>query len=62
MKIKITTRVKCDYKQVVNGFNMDLLKKLNPPFPPVKILEYEGNEPGNIVVLELNFIFLSRNG
>ena len=60
MKIKLKTRVQSPFIQVLEGFDNALLNKLNPPFPPVKLLKYEGNEPGNRVELELNFILFKQ--
>lgn len=60
MKISIKTKVEQSYKQVYEQFNQNLLMKLNPPFPPVKLLRYDGNQKGNKVILELNFIFFKQ--
>ncbi|MEO1053205.1 MAG: hypothetical protein AAFX87_21410 [Bacteroidota bacterium] len=60
MKIKITTLVDQHFLQVKQGFNQDLFLKLNPPFPPVKLLRFDGSKEGDKVVLELNFIFFKQ--
>ncbi len=60
MKITIETLVNQDYLQVKEGFNETLFKKLSPPFPPVKLLRFDGSTKGNLVTLELNFIFFKQ--
>lgn len=60
MKINIKTRVEQDYLSVKQGFNKDLFLKLNPPFPPVKLLRFDGCRRGDKVSLELNFIFFKQ--
>jgi ligand-binding SRPBCC domain-containing protein len=60
MKITIETPVNQDYLQVKEGFNETLFKKLSPPFPPVKLLRFDGSTKGDLVTLELNFIFFKQ--
>lgn len=60
MKITIETAVNQDYLQVKEGFNETLFKKLSPPFPPVKLLRFDGSTKGDLVTLELNFIFFKE--
>ncbi|CAD5270426.1 MULTISPECIES: hypothetical protein [unclassified Imperialibacter] len=60
MKIKIRTRVKADLQTVREGFTDKLFLKLNPPFPPVKLLRFDGCKKGDKVELELNFIFFKQ--
>lgn len=60
MKITIETLVNQDYLQVKEGFNEMLFKKLSPPFPPVKLLRFDGSTKGDLVTLELNFIFFKQ--
>lgn len=60
MKIIIETPVNQDYLQVKEGFNEMLFKKLSPPFPPVKLLRFDGSTKGDLVTLELNFIFFKQ--
>lgn len=60
MKIKVTTPVAQHYKLVMQGFTEDLFLKLNPPFPPVKLLRFDGCKKDDIVILELNFIFFKQ--
>lgn len=60
MKIKIATQVKSEWKNVVSGFTKDLFVKLNPPFPPVVVKQFDGCIKGDKVVLELNFLFFKQ--
>ncbi|MDN3204011.1 SRPBCC family protein [Algoriphagus sediminis] len=60
MKLTIETKVEQDYLSVKEGFNESLFTKLSPPFPPVKLLRFDGSSKGDIVSLELNFIFFKQ--
>lgn len=60
MKIKIKTKVKQSYQKVFEGFTKDLFLKLNPPFPPVKLLRFDGCNINDKVILRLNFIFFKQ--
>ncbi len=61
MKITIKTEVKSSIKIVWQGFTQKLFLKLAPPFPPVKLVRFEGCLKGDIVSMELNFIVLKQN-
>jgi ligand-binding SRPBCC domain-containing protein len=60
MKILITTKVAQDYLTVKEGFNQSLFLHLAPPFPPVKLLRFDGSTKNDVVSLELNFIFFKQ--
>jgi ligand-binding SRPBCC domain-containing protein len=60
MKLNLQTRVEQDYLSVKNGFDQTLFQKLSPPFPPVKLLRFDGSSTGDLVVLELNFLFFKQ--
>lgn len=60
MKIKITTRVQQHYLKVKALFDENLFKVLNPSFPPVKLLRFDGSNVGDKVVLELNFFLFKQ--
>ncbi|WP_373493562.1 hypothetical protein [Aquiflexum sp.] len=60
MKINIETEVQQDYLKVKDGFNQSLFSKLSPPFPPVKLLRFDGSKKGDLVSLKLNFIFFKQ--
>lgn len=60
MKITIETPVEQGYLEVKSGFNESLFKKLSPPFPPVKLLRFDGSRKGDFVTLELDFIFFKQ--
>jgi ligand-binding SRPBCC domain-containing protein len=60
MKIIIETQVEQDYLTVKKGFDKSLFENLNPPFPPVRIVRFEGSSKGDLVTLELNFFLFSQ--
>ncbi|TRX56003.1 hypothetical protein FNH22_17735 [Fulvivirga sp. M361] len=60
MRLKISSKVLCNYLEVKNGFTEKLFLKLNPPFPPVKLLVFEGCNKGDRVSLELNFLLFKQ--
>lgn len=60
MKLTLHTRVRKSPSDVWAGFDENLFKKLNPPFPPVRLLRFDGNSPGNRVSLELDFVFFKQ--
>jgi ligand-binding SRPBCC domain-containing protein len=60
MKITISTPVKQSIEEVWAGFDQKLFSKLAPPFPPVRLLRFDGSEVGNEVHLELNFIVFKQ--
>jgi len=61
MHLKLKTKVDQNFLSVKEGFNEELFLSLNPPFPPVKLKEFGGCKKGDIVHLELNFIFFKQN-
>ena len=60
MHITISTSVRQHFLDVKQGFDQDLFSSLSPPFPPVKLLRFDGSEKGDIVSLELNFLFFKQ--
>ncbi len=60
MRIKITTPVAKNYLQVARMFDEKLLTALIPPFPPVKILRFDGSTTGDEIHLQLNFILFKQ--
>jgi ligand-binding SRPBCC domain-containing protein len=60
MRLKIQTLVAQDLKSVWKGFDEDLFLKLSPPFPPVKLLQFDGSLKGDKVTLQLNFILFKQ--
>ena len=61
MKLTIQTSVQQSYQQVWAGFTKDLFTKLNPPFPPVKVIRFDGCLKGDVVELELNFFVFKQS-
>jgi len=60
MRLSIKTIVSAGIPQIKEGFTADLFLKLNPPFPPVKLLTFDGCKRGDIVHLRLNFILFKQ--
>jgi len=60
MKLKLSTAVELPYLKVKEAFNESLFMKLSPPFPPVRLLRFDGCQKGDVVSLKLNFIFFSQ--
>ncbi|MFY0607521.1 MAG: hypothetical protein JXR10_12465 [Cyclobacteriaceae bacterium] len=60
MRLKIRTSVKAPLKSVKEGFTKELFLALNPPFPSVRLLQFDGCETGDKVSLELNFLLFRQ--
>ena len=60
MRLHLQTAVASSYLEVKEGFTESLFAKLAPPFPPVKVLRFDGCKAGDTVDLELNFIFFKQ--
>jgi len=60
MKLRIRTSVHQSYQQVWAGFDRNLFLRLNPPFPPVKVLRFDGCHKEDEVHLELNFLLFRQ--
>ncbi len=60
MKIQLETPVGQNYLEVKSGFTEHLFKQLAPPFPPVKVLRFDGCKTGDQVELELNFFLFTQ--
>ncbi|MCU0391818.1 MAG: hypothetical protein MUE81_11930 [Thermoflexibacter sp.] len=60
MEIVIKTYVSQPILSVWQGFNETLFLKLAPPFPPMKLLRFDGSEKGNEVHIRLNFILFKQ--
>jgi ligand-binding SRPBCC domain-containing protein len=60
MRIRITTLVTQNYLEVAAKFDENLFKALNPPFPPVKLLRFDGSRKGDEVHLQLNFLLFRQ--
>jgi len=57
---EVSTTVQSSVENIRQKFTADLFVHLNPPFPPVKLLRFGGNEPGAEVELEMNFILFKQ--
>lgn len=60
MKLILRTTVQQSYLQVWRGFDETLFRRLSPPFPPVRVVRFDGCLKGNIVELELNFFLFKQ--
>ncbi|MFK7953307.1 MAG: hypothetical protein AB8B73_10720 [Ekhidna sp.] len=60
MNIQIKTKVGASLEKVKSGFTEDLFLSLNPPFPPVKLQQFDGCKAGDKVKIELNFILFKQ--
>jgi ligand-binding SRPBCC domain-containing protein len=60
MKLTLRTPVQSSLSTVWEGFDETLFKKLSPPFPPVRLLRFDGSQPGDVVSLELNFLLFRQ--
>ncbi|TDB67955.1 SRPBCC family protein [Arundinibacter roseus] len=60
MKVTLQTPVSAPLRTVWEGFDESLFTKLSPPFPPVRLLRFDGSYPGDIVSLELNFLLFKQ--
>ncbi|MEQ9147306.1 MAG: hypothetical protein RLP13_03440 [Cytophagales bacterium] len=60
MKLYIKTTVKQPILKVWEGFDESLFVKLAPPFPSVKLLQFDGSKKGDRVGLELNFLLFRQ--
>lgn len=60
MRLNICTIVRRPLPAVAARFDEQLFRYLNPPFPPVRIVRYDGQQPGDEVHLELNFLLFRQ--
>jgi len=60
MQILIKTRVDGNFVEVSNRFDGKLFEYLSAPFPKLNILHFGGCETGDVVRLELNFLFFKE--
>lgn len=60
VNLRFGTKVNSKWKHVRERFDRDLFEALNPPFPPVEVVRFDGCHKGDEVSLELNFIFFKQ--
>ena len=53
MQLHLKTNVRQNYKQVFDAFDEQLFRKLAPPYPTLKLIRFDGSEPGDVVEVEL---------
>jgi ligand-binding SRPBCC domain-containing protein len=58
MKLRLTiqTRIPLSAEEALSRFDKSLFLALNPPFPPVQVIRFDGCKKGDEVELELNFL------
>ena len=61
MHIILETPVHQSIASVWSGFDRSLFEKLTPAFPPVKVVRFDGCLPGDVVHLQLNFVFFRQD-
>ncbi len=57
MKISIKTTVAGIPRSIFSRFTEDLFRALAPPFPSVRVIQFDGCYVGDTVSVELNFLF-----
>ncbi|MEM9895102.1 MAG: hypothetical protein AAF789_01920 [Bacteroidota bacterium] len=60
MRLRIETEVNSSLATIKAGFTQELFLALNPPFPPVKLNQFDGCEKGDWVKLQLNFFLFKQ--
>lgn len=60
MHLTIRTPVARPLPDVWAGFDRTLFERLSPPFPPVRVLRFDGCQRGDVVSLELNFLLFRQ--
>jgi len=55
---KIQTKIGAAMPFVWSQFNEALLKKISPPFPKIHINRFDGCKEGDLVILEINLLFI----
>jgi ligand-binding SRPBCC domain-containing protein len=61
MRIRFVTTVISPFNNVRDGFNQRLFEFLLPPAGLVKIVRYEGQNPGDIIDLKINFPLIGNH-
>ncbi|MEN7551434.1 hypothetical protein AAG747_26190 [Rapidithrix thailandica] len=60
MKFKVKTAVPQPLVKVWQKFDDQLLQQLTPPYPILRLLRYEGNHTGDLIILELDFVLFKQ--
>lgn len=56
MRICIVTQVAQDFRTVYEKFDLELFKKLKPPFVRIYVKRFDGCKKGDVIHLELGFL------
>jgi ligand-binding SRPBCC domain-containing protein len=60
MRFAIVTEVSANLQKVWDNFNENLFQALAPPFPPIRLLRFDGSLKNDEVHLELNFLLFKQ--
>ncbi|MGB3617714.1 MAG: hypothetical protein WBA12_06315 [Catalinimonas sp.] len=60
MRLNVCTTVSESLPEVAARFDQRLFEHLSPPFPSVRIVRYDGGQPGDEVHLELSFLLFRQ--
>jgi len=60
MKFKVKTSVDQPVDKVRSGFDESLFRQLSPPFPKLRVIRFDGSNPGDRVEVELNFLLFKQ--
>jgi ligand-binding SRPBCC domain-containing protein len=61
MRLVLKTEVDQPLPTVWAGFNRTLFDQLSPPFPPVRVVRFDGCLQGDVVHLQLNFLLFRQD-
>ncbi|GAA4403938.1 hypothetical protein GCM10023187_20480 [Nibrella viscosa] len=61
MHLLLKTPVNQPLHQVWTGFDRSLFDTLSPPFPPVKVVRFDGCRTGDVVHLQLIFLVFRQD-
>lgn len=60
MRIRLATSVQMSPERVRAGFDESLFMRLAPPLPRLRLLRFDGCETGDLVEVEINFVFFKQ--
>lgn len=61
MHLILNTLVPQPLPTVWQGFTRSLFDRLSPPFPPVRVIRFDGCQRGDVVHLQLNFLLFRQD-
>lgn len=60
LRLQLHTRIHLSAEEALSRFDRSLFLALSPPFPPVKLIRFDGCKRGDKVELEINFILFKQ--